>query len=689
MSQSPIDAFDPKQTTRYRQGWKALNRLLHEAKSFSGDERHCAFLNMKNGQFATVSAVTGLDYMDDGRAAAVCDWDFDGRLDLWLTARSAPRIRYLRNSCPDNGSFLAIHLIGNGRTTNRDAIGARVELTSSDGTRSIRTLHAGDGFLTQSSRWIHFGLGEADSIETIQVRWPGGELEAFDSVKANGFYWLKQDTGVAEAWQPPSRKPPAGTLARPAQPEVAIRTVLPYRLPLPEVNFQVEENAAAWSFENAPTLVTVWSASCPRCVSELTAWSRQSDALEQHGIRVLALQADMPGTPEFQKAPKLLKDIGFPFVSRVPTTETFQRLDLFQRAVMDLWQPMPVPTTFLLDPSHRVMAIYKGEVEVQTILKDLALIDADSESLRKAALPFPGRWAGPAPEANPIRVSSQLVDHRMLSDAVAYLDRFLDSTQANQEAIGDASRADIYFVQSILLQSIGGDANDAMEERPSTLASTSEAAFQKLLKCRELNPRDHRFRAALAKCFLERRDLEAAKIELLACVDIDPRDIKSRRQLVAVLYQGEEFQEASNQLEELVKLTPDAATHFNLANTQRRAGNVSQAIAGYRQVLDLDPKFIPAGQNLAWLLATHPATQFRSGDEALQVAKRLCDLTQYQNASLLDALAAAYAEVGQFDEAVKTLQKAIALLEAQKADVSDASARLKLYQAGKPFRSSN
>ena len=159
-------------------------------RSFSGNERNCCFLNTgaapaAEGRFANISAVSGLDYPDDGRAVALTDWDHDGDLDMWISNRNAPRLRLMRNDSPNDNHFLALRLEGNATTTNRDAIGARVEVVFANpesGTRqpkSIKTLRAGEGFLAQSSKWLHFGLGSVDVIEKVIVHWPGGNTEQF------------------------------------------------------------------------------------------------------------------------------------------------------------------------------------------------------------------------------------------------------------------------------------------------------------------------------------------------------------------------------------------------------------------------------------------------------------------------------------------------------------------------------
>ena len=69
-------------------------------------ERHCCFLNTRGPVFANVSAVSGLDLIDDGRGLALVDWDHDGDLDAWISNRNAPRLRLLRNNSDTSNRFL-------------------------------------------------------------------------------------------------------------------------------------------------------------------------------------------------------------------------------------------------------------------------------------------------------------------------------------------------------------------------------------------------------------------------------------------------------------------------------------------------------------------------------------------------------------------------------------------------------
>src|SRR5262245_66393159 len=101
--------------------------MLREGRSWSGRERNCFFLNTGGTRFANVSAVSGFDFPDDARAAALSDWDGDGDLDVWVSNRNAPRLRLLRNGATGS-HYIALRLVGDGATTHRDAIGARVEV---------------------------------------------------------------------------------------------------------------------------------------------------------------------------------------------------------------------------------------------------------------------------------------------------------------------------------------------------------------------------------------------------------------------------------------------------------------------------------------------------------------------------------------------------------------------------------
>ena len=198
MASSPADG---EATDDYAAGWRQLQDHLRDGQSWSGMERHCVFLNLGEAKFADASAVTGLDFPDDGRGLAVVDWDQDGDLDLWFSNRTGPRVRFLRNDSNSKNSYVAFRL--RSESANPDAIGAEVELffKGEDDERHIRTLRAGSGFISQSSKWVHFGVPEGREISHAIVRWPAGESSEHRGVTAGQRWTLRDTSPEPEAWQ--------------------------------------------------------------------------------------------------------------------------------------------------------------------------------------------------------------------------------------------------------------------------------------------------------------------------------------------------------------------------------------------------------------------------------------------------------------------------------------------------------
>ena len=88
----------------------------------------------------------------------------------------------------------------------------------------------------------------------------------------------------------------------------------------------------------------------------------------------------------------------------------------------------------------------------------------------------------------------------------------------------------------------------------------------------------------------------------------------------------------------------------------------------------------------AWIYATCPEADLRDGKKAVELATKACELTKWNNPEYIDNLAAAYAETGDFESAVKLQSKAIQLLSERHVISTDSfKERLKLYESKKPF----
>ncbi|RLC23121.1 MAG: hypothetical protein DRH21_07440 [Deltaproteobacteria bacterium] len=131
-----------------------------------------------------------------------------------------------------------------------------------------------------------------------------------------------------------------------------------------------------------------------------------------------------------------------------------------------------------------------------------------------------------------------------------------------------------------------------------------------------------------------------------------------------------------------------AGAYYNLGKIFTNQGKIEDAIFNYRKTLHFSPENTQALYNLSWILASHPDKEFRNGEEAVRLAQRLCKITQYQQPLALDSLAAAYAEVGSFDDAVSTAKKAfkLALEQGPEELVQGLKKRLQLYEKRRPYR---
>jgi tetratricopeptide (TPR) repeat protein len=119
----------------------------------------------------------------------------------------------------------------------------------------------------------------------------------------------------------------------------------------------------------------------------------------------------------------------------------------------------------------------------------------------------------------------------------------------------------------------------------------------------------------------------------------------------------------------VIALSPKSAVAYNNRGYNKQLlGDETAALADYDKALELAPEYALCLQNKAWLLATSKTDAMRDGKQAVQLATKACELNKYQDPGDLKALAAAYAEVGQFDVAIGWQEKAMKLLPAEEQE---------------------
>ena len=170
-------------------------------------------------------------------------------------------------------------------------------------------------------------------------------------------------------------------------------------------------------------------------------------------------------------------------------------------------------------------------------------------------------------------------------------------------------------------------------------------------------------------------------------LEVKPDLAEAHNNLGNVLSTQGKFDEAVRHYRQALQIKPDyVSAHYNLGVAFKSQGKLDEAIKHYRQALYLKPDGLEMLTSMARILATHPDPKTRNTDEAIELAERAAGLTEYQDASILNTLATAYAAAGRFDQAMTTAQAALTLASAAQNEelVNHIRKQLELYKQAKP-----
>ena len=117
------------------------------------------------------------------------------------------------------------------------------------------------------------------------------------------------------------------------------------------------------------------------------------------------------------------------------------------------------------------------------------------------------------------------------------------------------------------------------------------------------------------------------------------------------------------------------------------SGDLEKAVGVYGDLMQKFPTEAQPFNDCAWLLATGTKDSVRNGQRAVELASQACQLTEYKDSGYLDTLAAAFAEKGQFDQALKWQEEAVKAAGQEPAEIqADLKSRIDLYKQNKPYR---
>jgi hypothetical protein len=163
--------------------WPPLN-----GRSLSGYEQKRVWMNDGTGRFHEVAQLVGVTDVYDGRSLALADFDNNGTLDAVVANQNGPLLLY-RNTVAPGNNWIEFQL--QGHASNRSGIGAHVTVYW-NGQKQAQEVSGGSGFCAQNQRRLHFGLGRADSVDHVEIRWPSGKIQQLSAPALNQIHKIEE-----------------------------------------------------------------------------------------------------------------------------------------------------------------------------------------------------------------------------------------------------------------------------------------------------------------------------------------------------------------------------------------------------------------------------------------------------------------------------------------------------------------
>ena len=755
----------PQTSSTHDESRKFLDAAKLERYSVYSRQRNRCYAGIGAGGFADISSASGLNFLDDSRALAATDWDHDGDIDVLVVNRNGPQLRFFINSLNRRNS-VSFQL--EGEASNRDAIGARVEVRLAGATAPVvKTVQAGGGFLSQSSKRLTFGVGDAKKVDSVVVRWPSGKVHRFSQLAVGAMYELAEGNvepveRVNDRYHMKIRYSNlVGTVRKPAPKE---RTLFVPRFPLPSPEAQVA--SGKWNLLKTsgqqPTIFLFWgqNSESEQALQQLNRFVGELEAAEATVVTVFSDSSDLRADEQW----KYLAN----FAENSPAIKNWTSLSNggleAMKIVFGHWfgrREIPEnPFALLVDQNQMVVGMYPAEAfRKEQLLEDLKLCGQPS-NIADQTTNINGFWAASTVTVDSRDLSSRLeqagfdfASQQLLAGIAdelaedlkneakdfAALGRYDLAEQLYEAALQEApdnisallGRSNLAISHALAASKAESNSNQttagsvalAVSDGGLTLPE-AKAGFERVL---EINPNEWRAAIGISKVqLLQNRPAEA--VETL----VEYRKINPRVEVLAmqgrVLFQTGKYDEAlrvlgmahderpdlpylagdlgflyllndepkvaRKYLRQANRLQPSDLTFLRLlAETEFLTGDFNRAVDLFKEVNRLQPEQAHCKNVLAWLLATCPYDAKRDGVAALALIDTDSENLLDQDAATLEIYAACYAEVGEFDKAVKFQQIAVNKASGgsnpqnySQAQFRGMEGRLELYRTREPYR---
>ncbi len=628
---SPDDA---RASHQYEQGWNAINELIRSDGTWSGYERNVFYANNRDGTFSDVSGVVGLDFVEDGRAFALGDFDHDGRVEIFLKNRNAPQLRLLKNVMEDLPPSISFRL--KGTKSNRDAIGASVTIESGGG-RQTRMLQAGSGFLSQHSKDIFFGLGETKGQVRASIRWPSGLVQELHDLPFNHRIWMVEG---AE----PSRLEPLKTDVnkRVALPSEAIREhellptqvetwlLAPVTAPdfsLPDLSDQVRTLSG---LRAKTTLLSFCTTKSPDSREELTVLRKVYNDWAKRGLQLIAVNVDDPADDQVRA---FAKEIPFPILRG--SDDVAAIYNLLYRHLFDRHRDLSLPTSFLIDSNGDIVKVYQGPIVPEHVERDFQSIPRTDAARRARALPFPSATYALEFGRNYLSYGALFFQRGYLDQAEASFGRALHDDPSSAEALYGIGSVYLNQKKNVAARESFERAVKLQANYPDTfpdawnnlgVIATREGRVDDSVQCFQkalvLNPHHLLSLDNLGNAYRLQKRWDEARQVLERALEVAPQDPEANYSLGMVYAQTDDTTKAYEYLQRALKARPDYPEALNNLGvlylaTQRR----DQAVESFEECIRVAPGFDQAYLNLARVYALE-GTRDKAHELLLDLLKR-------------------------------------------------------------------
>ncbi len=611
----------------YEQGWSAINELIRADGTWSGYERNIFYANNGDGTFSDISGVVGLDFLEDGRAFALSDYDHDGRQEVFLKNRNGPQLRVLKNVIEDLPPSIAFRL--RGTKSNRDAIGAVVTLETERG-HQTRSMQAGSGFLSQHSKDIFFGLGAVKGSVRASIRWPSGLVQEIHDLPINHRVWIEEGSEPSrlEAFRTPAgRGKLADAKAADAMPQpietlptrAATWLLAPIEAPdfsLPDIAGQMHTLS---SLRGKPVLRNFCAAGAECCKLDWIALNQRHAAWATQGLDLLSVNLESPVDEESLRKFVREQHLSFPILRG--SEDLAAIYNIVYRYLFDRHRDLELPTSFLIDAKGEIVKVYQGPVDPAHIEQDFRHIPQTSAERLARALPFPGVTDTIEFGRNYLSYGSVFFQRGYMDQAAASFRIALRDDPTSAEAL--------YGIGSVYLdQQKTTEAHECFERAlklrasyPDTLANSwnnlgllaaregrTDAAvgyFQEALK---LSP-DHLIALDnLGSAYRQQKRWDDARKTYERALEIGPNDADANYGLGMVFAQNDDTARAFDSLQKALKVRPVYPEALNnLGILYLRTHRRDEAVASFEQCIRVAPAFDQAYLNLARVYAIEDA----------------------------------------------------------------------------------